>query len=292
MTAGLVVNVLQILALFGLMSVKWPETFEQTSSRLQIFVLDLESLSMSCLIGGTSTLSYVALILLWLVICYMFSHSSCLRRFVLQRWKWPFTFNTMGLCLQLGFGTVAAVSFKPMMCYAHPHGRHSVVSYPSIFCGESGHGLMLVFGTGSLILFVLGYLVLCVYAVWKLPRWSLQGEYEKVQSFRFCTSNFRPDTYGFIVPLLCRGLGFAVAVVVGTNAPAVQTALVSIVLIVYLVIQSSLRPWKARAINIADGLLSASLIILASRSFQLDGEREAKFAEYFTLAILMFLTCF
>jgi hypothetical protein len=37
----------------------------------------------------------------------------------LERWKLPFTFNTMGLGLQLGFGTIAAVALKPMMCYKH-----------------------------------------------------------------------------------------------------------------------------------------------------------------------------
>lgn len=195
----------------------------------------------------------------------------------------------MGLGLQLGFGTIAAVSLKPMMCYKHPNGRYSVLSYPTIFCGEDGHGLLLAFGIGLLTLFVLGFLVVCSYAVWNLPRWSVEGKHGKVQSFRFCTSNFRLDSYGFIIPLLCRGLGFAVSIVVGTNLPPVQTGLVSIVLVAYTVVQASLRPWKAPAINLADTVLSASLLILASRSLQEDGDMEAKLGEHFTVIILMLL---
>lgn len=85
MTVRLAVNVMQSLALFGLMSAKWPETFEQISSSLQIFVLDMKNLNLNCLLGGNSVLSYVVstvvfpLVLLWLVICHAGSHLICSR---------------------------------------------------------------------------------------------------------------------------------------------------------------------------------------------------------------------
>ena len=140
------------------------------------------------------------------------------------------------------------------------------------------------------MVFVVGFLVTCSYAVWKLPGWSVKGEHGKVQSFRFCTANFRSDTYGFIVAILCRGLGFAIAVVAGTNVPPAQTAVASLVLIIYLVLQASLRPWKAPAINVADAVFTGILLTLASRSLQVDSETEAEFAESFTVIILMLLT--
>ena len=124
MAAGVIVSSLQSLALLGLMSAKWPATFDKTSSGLQFFVLDMDSLGLPCFVGGTSEISFVATaflcpaMLLWLAICHVSSRLSCLRRFGGQGWKWPFTFNTMGLFLQLGFGTMAAVSMKPMMCYS------------------------------------------------------------------------------------------------------------------------------------------------------------------------------
>ena len=57
-------------------------------------------------------------------------------------------------------------------------------------------------------------------------------------------------------------------------------------------IATSLRPWKAPAINLADTVLSASLLILASRSLQEDGDMEAKLGEHFTVIILMFRVFF
>lgn len=295
MAAGVIVSSLQSLALLGLMSAKWPATFDKTSSGLQFFVLDMDSLGLPCFVGGTSEISFVATaflcpaMLLWLAICHVSSRLSCLRRFGGQGWKWPFTLNTMGLGFQLGFGTLAAVSLKPMMCYRHPNGRHSVLSYPAIFCGESGHGLLLACGIGLLALFVLGFMVICSYAVWNLPRWSVQGKYQRVQSFRFCTSNFRFGSYGFIIPLLCRGLGFSLSIVAGTNLPPLQTGLVTIVLVTYTVAQATLRPWKGPAINGADTASSVALLILAGRSLPVDTEMEAEFSEYFTFFILMLL---
>ena len=131
-------------------------------------------------------------------------------------------------------------------------------------------------------------MVICSYAVWNLPRWSVQGRYQRVQSFRFCTSNFRFGSYGFIIPLLCRGLGFSLSIVAGTNLPPLQTGLVTIVLVTYTVAQATLRPWKGPAINGADTASSVALLILAGRSLPVDTEMEAEFSEYFTFFILMF----
>ena len=294
MAAGVIVSSLQSLALLGLMSTKWPETFEKTSSGLQFLVFDMDSLGLECFVGGTSASSYVATaflcpaMVLWLMICHVSSRLGCLRRFGVEIWKWPFTLNTVGLGFQLGFGAIAAVSLKPMMCYRHPNGRHSVLSYPAIFCRESGHGLLLACGIGLLTLFVLGFMAICSFAVWNLARWSVQGKHQLVQSFRFCTSNFRFGSYGFIIPLLCRGLGFALSIVAGTNLPPLQTGLVSIVLVTYTVAQASLRPWKSLVINGADTASSVALLILAGRSLPVDTEMEAEFSESFTSFILMF----
>lgn len=77
------------------------------------------------------------------------------------------------------------------------------------------------------------------------------------------------------------------AVVVGTNAPPVQTGLASMVLITYAMMQAWLRPWKAPVINVADTVLSACLVVLANRSSHEGGLLEEEFQEYFTLLILL-----
>eukprot|EP00438_Fugacium_kawagutii_P003542 Skav202728 [mRNA] locus=scaffold1326:138438:139379:- [translate_table: standard] len=293
MASGLAISGMQIVAMLGLMSARWSKPFQTTSSALQIFVLDLDAWNLSCLVGGTSTASYISsallcpMVLVWLALCHSLSQLKCIQSFGVRRWKLPYTINTIGLGLQLGFGTLTAVALKPMMCYRHPNGRFSILNYPSIFCGESGHEVVLVIGIGVLMV-ALSFLAACSYAVLKVPTWSLNHKYWNVQSFRFGTSNFRLDSYHFIVPLLCRSLGFTIAIVVGTNVPPIQTALVSTVLVIYVVLQAWFRPWKVRAINIADTILSSSFLILNGTSIQDDLEMQSNFAEYFTVVILVF----
>ena len=205
------------------MSVRWPGTLETTSFNLQLLLLDMDSLSLSCLVGNSPATTYALTtmifpaLILWLSFCHALSQCGCLQRCGLKSWKLPYTLNTMGLLLQVGFGTIAAVSLKPVMCFVHPNGLHSILSYPSVFCGESGHSFMMVCGSFLLTIFVLGFIVACSYAMWNLPAWSRKGEDSKVQTFRFCTSHFRFDVYWFSLLLLLRGLSFALAIAVGNQ---------------------------------------------------------------------------
>ncbi len=280
------------------MSVRWPGTLETTSSNLQIFLLDVDSLSLSCLVGNNPATSYAltAMIfpagILWLSFCHALSQSGCLQRCGLKRWSWPFTLNTMGLLLQGGFGTIAAVSLKPVMCFLHPNGLQSILSYPSVFCGEGGHSFMLVCGSFLLTIFVLGFIVACSWAMWQLPAWSRKGADSKVQILRFCTSHFRFDVYWFSLLLLLRGFSFALAIAVGTNVPPLQTALASIVLVIYTITQASVRPWKAPVMNLADTLLGALFLLLVGQSIAVGNDVETDAAEYFTVILLLLLGSF
>ena len=278
------------------MSVRWPGTLETTSFNLQLFLLDVDSLSLSCLVGNSPATTYALTtmifpaLILWLSFCHALSLCGCLQRCGLKRWKLPYTLNTMGLLLKVGFGTIAAVSLKPVMCFLHPNGFHSILSYPSVFCGESGHSFMMVCGSFLLTIFVLGFIVACSYAMWNLPAWSRKGEDSKVQTFRFCTSHFRFDVYWFSLLLLLRGLSFALAIAIGTNLPPLQTALASIVLVIYTITQASVRPWKAPVMNFADTLLGALFLLLVGQSIGLvNNDVETEALEYFTVFLLLLL---
>ena len=280
---------MQVLAVLGMMSTKWPNTFDSTASGFRIIMLDLDGLGLSCLTGDWVALGYVAtsslfpFTVLWLAFCH--AMSICFRR----PWKSAFTLNTLGLGLQISFGTIATVALKPFMCYMHPNGRQSVLSYPSIFCGDQRHGLILACGIFLLSVFVLGFIGVCCYAVWNLPLWSAMGHYKKVQSFRFCTSNFRFDSYWFVLILLFRGLGFALAVVVGTNMPSAQICFASLILVAYSVMQNSTQPWKAPVVNLTDIILSACFLLLVNTDIPKNEKVEEEFAEYFAVVLLLFL---
>ena len=96
-------------------------------------------------------------------LCYLLSKLLPANR----RWNGSKTVSTCGAFLQVGFSTMSATSLAPMMCYKHPNGLRSVLKYPDIICGSDEHTAMLVIGWILLIVFVLGFVTLCTFAVYK-----------------------------------------------------------------------------------------------------------------------------
>eukprot|EP00438_Fugacium_kawagutii_P015408 Skav211236 [mRNA] locus=scaffold180:160442:160924:- [translate_table: standard] len=90
------------------------------------------------------------------------------------RWEGPKVVSTMGAFCQVGFSTMSATALAPMMCYKHPNGLRSILKYPGVICGTSEHTSMLVTAWLLLIIFVLGFVALCSYAV-IMDFWRLYG---------------------------------------------------------------------------------------------------------------------
>jgi len=197
--------------------------------------------------------------------------------------------NTMGCGLLGSYGTMAAVSLKPFMCYKHPNGQESMVSYPGVFCGEGEHGSMLILAWLLLVVFVAGFFALCAYACWNVSTWAATRQVGKVQSFRFSMASFRLDAYWFILPVLLRGFSFALSVVIGSNHPPLQTALASVILTIYGIAVTKMRPWKSPVINYADTVVTACFLLLVSKSIQVSEDEELAFAESYTIVLLLFL---
>lgn len=70
---------------------------------------------------------------------------------------------------------MSATSLAPMMCYKHPNGLRSVLKYPNIICGSDEHTAMLVIGWILLVVFVLGFVALCTFAVIQVRPWWTGG---------------------------------------------------------------------------------------------------------------------
>lgn len=298
MASAIAVSAMQALALVGLMSVKWPTTFKKVSSNLQVVLLDLDGMGLSCLSGSDPLARYLMVVfifpagLIWLFIFWSFTLllTKCVNeKSWFRPWKLHFTLNTAGLGMQLGYGTMAAVAMKPLMCYSHPNARQSLITYPSLFCGEREHSFLQVAGISFLTIFVVGFFVICSYAAYNMPRWCAAGQRERVQSFRFFMANFRFDCYWFILLVLLRGFSFALAVVIGTNVPPAQTTLASLILTTYAILQSWMRPWKVPVINATDMLVNAGLLLLVNKAIQIDTDMESQFAETFCVGILLMI---
>ncbi|CAK9007773.1 unnamed protein product [Durusdinium trenchii] len=278
--AGIAFNVMQTIAVFGLMSVTWSQSLSSASSGFQIFLLDLDQLGLNCVLGSNNVTRFLLRVAIFPVAsltllsrwalavrtlpCPRFLPQRC--RVQVKKWVFFKTMNCIGKFLQVGFATFSAVSLQPLMCYHHPNGLHSILKYPSTFCGDSEHVIMIVIGMVLMAIFVVGFFAACSLAAWKMPTWSLKEDHRWVQSFTFLTGKFRLDTWWFGMLLLLRGFALSITVVLGTDRPQVQIALASLVMLLYLCALVRVWPWKARVLNVADTALSAGMLLLVRQA--------------------------
>lgn len=276
MAAGIALNVMQTIALMGMMTVEWPAEMENTSSGLQFMVLDVQMAGGQCFMGSDATGRYTItcllfpVIVLWMLCCSLmtrrFVQCAPFSRFESYAWTWPRTFNIIGLLLQVGFSTASAVVMQPLMCYRHPNGMRSLLKYPNVMCGESEQGALLAVGMVTGSLFIVAFYSGCVVAALKIPSWSFQRKNDLVMCIRFLTSNFRLNRWWFGLLVMARGFGFGLIIVIATDTPAAQTSLATLILVVYGFLQAVMWPWKAQLINVADVLLSSLMLLLVGRT--------------------------
>ncbi|CAE7233751.1 unnamed protein product [Symbiodinium natans] len=265
---GLTTSSLQSLGIVGMMTVDFPADLRPFFDFLQIFLLDIDSLAFSCVAGNYAPARYISSVLffpgvvLWLVACNLMSRSLA----ETYRWEVSKTCSVAGAILQVGFSTMSTISMAPLMCFSHPNGVHSVLKYPGITCGTADHTAMLVMGLLLLAFGVLGFLVLCTYAVVLAPRWSAQGKHGKVKAFRFLLFRFRLDSWWFGVPLLTRGPLLSLPIALATDYPPIQVMSMAFVFLVFLVLECRAWPWKVPLLNLLDTFLCMVMTMLVGSS--------------------------
>ncbi|CAK9068408.1 unnamed protein product [Durusdinium trenchii] len=295
MCGQILVNVFQTIAILGMMTVAWPEIFQTTSKSFKVFLLDLESFSLSCVAGKSSLQQFAVSTLLFpcaaLWLLFLQAASQCLPdTWRKSRRKWPRSINTIGVFLEAGFGTMSAVGLQPLMCYSHPSGLYSVLKFPNVICQSGDHVAMVILGV-ALLCFALAFFSACVMACWKMPSWSLTDGHELVQSFRFLTSQFRMDAWWFGVLLPLRGFFLSLSVAVATDLPPAQAAAAAVVLAIYAPFQMRWWPWKVPYINQADLWMNIMLLLLVNSSVVVEGNTSVEWREFGQTYAMSIMAC-
>eukprot|EP00435_Cladocopium_sp_Y103_P006713 s622_g2.t1 len=296
---ALVILLVQTVSIMASTTIPWPNNFKTTAAPLSIFMFDLEGLSFSCFstltITGRYTLTICAfpLLVLWIWLCFAMSK---LLPFQQLRWVQSKTWNTLGSLLQMSYGPMSALALQPLMCYSHPNGLRSLLKQPSIFCGEEEHRAMLIAGSLLLVLFVFGFLAVCVVAAWRIPKWITRGNTGLAQSFNFLTFRFRLDMWWFGALSLVRMPVLTMALVLATDNPLAQAAASGTILSVFLVTLASTRPWKVPLLNeidIACSLFILLLLLAGSPLPMTDAEvtKLRAFATFFAAILMVCFTC-
>jgi len=261
---GMTVQMLQSLGIVGSIPVDWPSELSTIFDAMKVLLLDLDSLGFSC-VAGSAPSRYASSGLFFPVAAVMIVGLGVASQGLPQRlsgWKWQRakTLNTIGQFFQVGFTTMSNVGLVPFMCYSHPMGASSVQKYNAVICGESDHVTMatvgaLVVGLGLTFLAVAMTLVLIV------PSQAASGHVQFLQSCRFLVFRFRTDVWWYGLVLIFRGPMLSLPAVILTDSARGQLLALTVVLIVTLMLQLAVWPWKTPIVNVMDALISALLIL-------------------------------
>lgn len=265
---GMLVMAMQNLGLIGMMTVEWPISLQGLFSICQFLLLDIDSYGFSCIAGQSEPVRYLLSALIfplgvaWMALCYALSKLFPKK----HHWEGPKVCSTMGAFLQLGFSTMSATALAPMMCYRHPNGLRSILKYPGVICGSAEHDAMLAIAWVLLLVFVFGFVALCITAVLMVPRWSATRQDHLVAAVRFLVFRFRLDSWWFGVPLLVRGPLINLPVVLATDFPPIQIVCIAMILTTMMVMQMLAWPWKVPLLNATDCIISFCVVLLVTTS--------------------------
>eukprot|EP00438_Fugacium_kawagutii_P020373 Skav210758 [mRNA] locus=scaffold1132:52364:53404:- [translate_table: standard] len=268
---------MQCLALIGVTSLKWPESFQSTASACGVILLDFETFSASCMMHDPLGRYIVSLSLFpvgitWILFCHF--SSSRLTGGLLKQWTWTRTANTTGHFLQVGFCTMSALALQPFMCYAHPNGKRSLLKHTGIFCDTEEHVAMMLWGI-CLCVLALIFLGLCCWGLCCFPRWIAKRS-KRVEAFAFLISKFKLETWWYGLPVLLRGPLLSLCPVVATDFPPNQAALVATVLLAFLLLHMRFLPWKMPLVNLADGCIQSLVLLMVTITPAHSGSPEVK----------------
>ena len=104
------------------------------------------------------------------------------------------------------------------------------------------------------LLFFAAYL----YGVLRAPTWSKSN----LVAVRFVLHRFRPDRWWFGLALLARGLLLSLPAVLATDEASLVVVLMLLVQLTYAMLVLSFMPWKAKVLNLTDGVTSGLLVLV------------------------------
>lgn len=174
--------------------------------------------------------------------------------------------NAVGSIYSALFISMVCATFVPYVCYYHPDGTQSMLANPDIKCYEGGeHTSIVVVAVLSFLASPLPYLAMVVYATVRFESSvlnSMVGNSRMLSATRFLHSRFIPECYFYSLILMARALLICLIPVVIRKDPAFQLIILTLVLIVFHVLQMMLQPWLAKIANRLEGAMNGTLLLI------------------------------
>ncbi|CAE7380643.1 Ank1 [Symbiodinium sp. KB8] len=264
---GMAVSCLQSLNIYRQLEIDWFEPMRSILNAMSVLSFDLDILNGGCILGHDEVRKYTlqqcaVLVIIPLVLITLF----CKKRFVATQVRVQFC-NTVGTFLQVAFISLVINSVIPLRCFDHPTSGSSVSSMPSILCfaEEGDHMLLLLAGLLSFLLLPCPFLAVSCWATWVYPA-KLTDKSPAGRNFQLSTqflfSRFTPAAHYYCIVSLAKNCLLAFVPVIFQRGVALQSCLLGFAIVLFMMHQLQLHPWKSNIANQMDGFCSASLLLL------------------------------
>jgi len=265
---GLAITTFQILSVISRLEIEWFNPVSFFMNVLAVVFVDVKVFNFPCLIDASPALDYicqqvVSLACFPLVVIVLLLHN----RFRGERktYRLAHAINSLGALFSALFITVMLSALSPLICYAHPENNgKSMIEAPSVLCTfEGDHLSMFLGGMVSLMAIPLPLTALSVVAIIcyrkNLNRSTRHKRMRK--AFRFLFLRFQANAYYYGIVLLLRNLLLCLVPVV-FDSVGLQVFILSAALAYFALLQLSVQPWRSRLVNVADGLINVSILML------------------------------
>lgn len=180
-------------------------------------------------------------------------------------WTWPKTVNAVGGLLMLFFNAAGLIALRPMSCYIHPTGDHSVMRLPTVICGRFEHMRLVALGVTLLCCMSVFYAAI-VYTSVALPRLGKSYQAKVIVASNFLIRPFDKTSWYWACILIPRGLLLCTVGPISISLPHAQLMMTLFVCAGYACLLSLKIPWGVGILNLMDAMTSLlmSLFVVAS----------------------------
>eukprot|EP00927_Polykrikos_kofoidii_P064635 TRINITY_DN6005_c0_g2_i3.p1 TRINITY_DN6005_c0_g2~~TRINITY_DN6005_c0_g2_i3.p1 ORF type:complete len:1600 (+),score=217.88 TRINITY_DN6005_c0_g2_i3:684-4802(+) len=264
-TCSLLAGTVQSLGVFQEFSISWTSPFATIMPSLRLLSLDVTILKLECffpirdaftsymlsLFAYPFALLSLALLLgtLRLSGCKVFAHTFS---------------NAEGIVLQITYIALCATTLKPFACDRNPDGTSSVVTFRSVRCWTTGeHAWMIAISIINLLVFVIGYLAVVVWATLQYSSWiGREGGVSCLKHFDFIFKRYKASCYYYAVCHSFRNLLVSLVPVFFASFVEMQILMSMSVISLFLLLQTRIFPWHVQFCNVVDTIIGFVLTII------------------------------
>jgi len=265
---GMLFGAVQAMGVFSNLNMQFPEPLRSIFFLATTFSINLDVLKLGCVFPFNPLTKFLFRQLIppaAIVACFVMLLLK--KRFLSKSIHVMVEFgNTVGAIGTVLFLSILQSVLSPFTCYYHPNGKASMTSSPSVLCFEDPvHAQLLAISTLSFVLTIVPFIAFAIlgtarYKTFMVGVSSASGRW--MHTYRWLFFRFVPERYYYGVLFLTRSLMISFVPIVVSKDFALQVMAMTVILIGFMLLQMSMRPWRSAMTNGIDSAMVSMLLLM------------------------------